>query len=220
MIIKKIKHYIMKLFWRKSCKIEKNVVVDRASFFEGKNLVRRNSEILHTHLGYASYVGLNCFLKNAVIGRYTCIANDVRTVSGTHPSKNYVSIHPAFYAKKTPIGLTYVKKDRFEEYNWLDRQKNITVLIGNDVWLGEGVRILDGVKIGDGVIAGAGALIVNDVPPYAVVGGVPAKIIRYRFSEMQREKLLKIKWWNQDNSWIQKNAHLFDDVEKFLGREM
>ena len=219
MIIKQIKHGIMKIRWKKYCKIEKNAVIDRGSSFEGKNVIKRNSDILHSHLGYASYVGEDCFKKNAVIGRYTCIANDVKTVSETHPSKDFVSAHPAFYAKKTPVDLTYVNENCFREYKWLDEEKSITICIGNDVWLGEGVRILDGVTIGDGAIVGAGAVVVKDIPPYAVAGGVPAKIIRYRFSEEEIQKLLKIKWWNREQTWLREHAELFRDIKRFLERQ-
>ena len=217
-MIKKIKYCIMKLRWQRNCRIGKNVVVDRAATFEGQNVVKKNSIILHTHLGYASYVGENCFIKNAVIGKYTCIANDVKTVSGTHPSREYVSVHPAFYAKETPVDMTYVNENCFDEYKWLDKQENVAISIGNDVWLGEGVRILDGVKIGDAPIIGAGAVVVKDIPAYAVAVGVPAKVIRYRFSDEQIKSLLQIQWWNKDDVWLREHAEQFRDIENFLKR--
>lgn len=219
MIIKKIKYFIMKFRWKNKCSLASKTVVDRNAVFEGKNAVRENSKILNSKLGYATYVGENCFLKNALIGKYTCIANDVKTISGAHPTSQYVSIHPAFYSKITPIGLTYSEKDYFKEYEWLDEKKNITIKIGNDVWIGEGVRILDGVKIDDGAIIAAGAVVVKDVPAYAVVGGVPAKIIKYRFKEEQIKKLLQCAWWNRDEAWIKACAIKFRDIEEFLRSE-
>lgn len=81
------------------------------------------------------------------------------------------------------------------------------------------MRILDGVTIGDGAIVGAGAVVVKDIPPYAVAGGVPAKIIRYRFSEEEIQKLLKIKWWNREQTWLREHAELFRDIKRFLERQ-
>ena len=88
--------------------------------------------------------------------------------------------------------------------------------IGNDVWIGLNATILDGVTIGDGAIVAAGAVVTKDVPPYAVVGGVPAKIIKYRFTESQIDFLLKFRWWEKDRKWIQQNYKRFQDIESFI----
>lgn len=84
------------------------------------------------------------------------------------------------------------------------------------MWIGDSVSILNGVSIGDGAIIAAGAVVTKDVPAYAVVGGVPSKIIRFRFSEEQIKKILEIQWWNWNEDELQEKAHLFDDVAKFL----
>ena len=83
------------------------------------------------------------------------------------------------------------------------------VIIGNDVWIGSHALILGGVKIGDGAVIGAGAVVTKDVPPYAVVGGVPARIIKYRFSQEIIDKLLEIKWWNLPENILKENIKLF-----------
>ena len=81
--------------------------------------------------------------------------------------------------------------------------------IGDDVWVGAGSIIMAGVTIGDGAIIAAGSVVTKDVPPYAIVGGVPAKILRYRFDEGVRKALLKLKWWNLPEEVLKQNIELF-----------
>jgi hypothetical protein len=93
------------------------------------------------------------------------------------------------------------------------------VIVGNDVWVGAGAIILSGVKIGSGAIVGAGAVVVNDVPPYAIVAGNPARIIKFRFTQEQIEKLLKIGWWDWEESKIRENIdYFYRDVESFINK--
>lgn len=82
------------------------------------------------------------------------------------------------------------------------------VIIGNDVWIGEGVRILTGTRIGDGAVIGTRAVVAGEIPPYAIAVGIPARVLRYRFSQEQIEKLLRIKWWNWPLEKIRKNEKL------------
>jgi acetyltransferase-like isoleucine patch superfamily enzyme len=102
----------------------------------------------------------------------------------------------------------------------IDSASKGPVVIGNDVWVGAGAIILSGVSIGDGAIVAAGAVVTKDVPPYAIVGGNPAKLIRYRFSEDQIAKLLSISWWNWSEDKIKANLDSFygtteDFIRKF-----
>lgn len=89
-------------------------------------------------------------------------------------------------------------------------------VIGNDVWFGRNVTICNGAKIGDGVIAAAGAVITKDIPNYAVVGGVPAKVLKYRYNKKQIEMLNEIKWWEWPDEKVAENFHDFADIERFL----
>ena len=87
--------------------------------------------------------------------------------------------------------------------------------IGNDVWIGEDVKIIGGVTIGDGAIVATGATVTKDVPPYAIVGGVPAKVIRYRFDMPTIDFLLKDKWWDKPVDWIKSYAQEFKHIDLY-----
>lgn len=103
------------------------------------------------------------------------------------------------------------QKEVLEEHIFSKKTK-----IGNDVWVGANAIIIAGVNIGNGAIIGAGAVVTKDVPPYAVVGGVPAKIIKYRFSEEQIEELEKIQWWDWDYKTICERFDDFLNIDDFI----
>lgn len=88
--------------------------------------------------------------------------------------------------------------------------------IGNDVWVGKNAVIMSGVKIGDGAVIGSGAVVTKDVPDYAIVGGVPAKVIKYRFSDEQIMALKEISWWNWDDKTIAERYDDFFDIDSFI----
>ena len=215
-LLKRVKQAVHRYKVRELCSFEENVIIDSFDRFEGMNRLTTDVTLLTSSLGYASYIGNRSFIKNSKIGRYTCIATDVMTVAGSHPTSKFVSIHPAFYSTRKQSGFTYVCEDKFSDFNYIDENHKFTVMIGNDVWIGSGVKIMEGITIGDGAVVAAGAIVTKDVPPYAIVGGVPAKVIKYRFDEETIKKLLELKWWEKDQAWIKSHADDFDDVEKLL----
>ena len=101
--------------------------------------------------------------------------------------------------------------------NWTEEhsKKNYNVIIKNDVWIGARAIILAGVTIGNGAIIAAGAVVTKDVPDFAIVEGVPAKIIKYRFTENEQKIILKSEWWNWDDDKLKEHVNLFHNPEEF-----
>lgn len=195
--------------------LEKKVSFDSKTYFEGGNRIAQRTSLRNIHVGYASYIGNTCQLSNCFIGRFCSIGSHVHIIRGTHPI-HFVSMHPAFYSLARQSGFTYSKNQEFNETAPLVYRDQYATCIGNDVWIGTGVKIIEGVSIGDGSVVAAGAVVTKDVPPYAIVGGVDAKIIKYRFDENVRESLMSLKWWEWPLEKIKNKASLFLDVKKFL----
>lgn len=212
--IKSILNY--NLFKKKAdVKVSKSAIVDNDSVFEGNNYIGRNTEIINSKLGYSSYVGDNCYIENTQIGRYSSIAKSFNVVMGRHPSSVFVSTSPMFYSPNHILKKKYVSESKFDEYRYT--ANGFSVVIGNDVWIGQNVSCADGITIGDGVIVGSCSNITTDLEPYGIYVGNPAKLLRYRFSKEQIEKLESIKWWDKDERWISSHADLFEDIDVFLG---
>lgn len=193
--------------------ISENCKLIANSIFEGKNGVGANSVINRCNVGYGSYFGEDCYFERTNIGKYCSIANNVRIVAGEHPTSKWVSTHPAFYSKMSVERFGYINEQKFDEFRFIDENKTF-VHIGNDVWIGAEVTILEGVIIGNGAIIAAKSLVAKDVPDYSIVGGVPAKHIKWRFNEAERNFLNEFSWWNKSEKWIKENADLFSDINK------
>ena len=106
-----------------------------------------------------------------------------------------------------------------DEFYYIDEKKHYLCEIGNDVWIGTGALLVcskKALKIGDGAIIAAGSVVIDDVPPYALVAGCPAKVVKYRFEKKEIEQLLKLKWWNKDEQWLKSNINKFAKIEEFL----
>lgn len=200
-----IKSYITKLKNYRKVKLGFPCEIQPNTEFEGCNKIGNHSRF-SGKMGWGSYIGHHCEI-GAQIGRFTSIASHVRSNKGVHPYKApYVSTSPMFYSTQKQTGCTFSDRVMFKEF--LSRP-----IIGNDCWICENVFICGGVKIGDGVVILAGAVVTKDVPPYAIVGGIPAQIIDYRYDKETIDFLNKIQWWNNDIVWFKKNWHLMSDIQ-------
>jgi len=185
-----------------------NPNIDGQSRFQGNNAVLEGSRIINTKVDIYSHIGRNCTISNATIGKFVQIASEVMIGLEAHPSRGFISTHQIFHRDKPSTYFSFVEKKLFEDI--------IPVAIGNDVWIGAKAVIHAGITIGDGAVIGAGAVVTRDVDPYSVIGGIPAKLIRKRYSEEQIQKLLKFKWWNHSIDWIRKHALLFSNEDAFF----
>ena len=146
----------------------------------------------HSSLVYAS-VGKFCSIgPNSIIGL-------------GHHTLNNLSTSPIFTERINGTGYCWTDKQNVYPYK--------KVVVGNDVWIGARVMVVGGVTIGNGAVIAAGAVVTKDVPPYAMVGGVPAKIIKYRFTDDIIRYLEKIQWWNLPDCQLQRCIDLFQKEE-------
>jgi acetyltransferase-like isoleucine patch superfamily enzyme len=190
-----------------TCRFYPGAKVDEVSSLGQYNVIFRNTSIVNSTVGDHTFIQHDSQVNHADIGKFCSIAPGVVIGLGRHPV-DYVSTHPAFYSVSQPIAKSYADRDHFEPFE--------RTTIGHDVWLGQNALITDGVTIGDGAVVAAGSVVTKDVPAYAIVGGMPAKIIRYRFDEDKRIQLLRTEWWNMPEEWFQENFKIFCSIEVFL----
>lgn len=173
---KTYKDYItLKLRYRGKVRFNSSAKVDVVSSFEGANVIGDNTKFCG-NMGYGSYICNDCSIIGN-IGRFTSIAAEVKNAQGVHPiGTPYATTSPMFFSLKKQSGITFAKKQLFDEMR-------APISIGNDCWIGQRAFFVGGLTIGDGAVVLAGAVVTKDVPPYAIVGGVPAKVLKYRYDE-------------------------------------
>lgn len=204
---------ILKMKWKSRLSFSFTAKIAINSEFEGMNKIYKNT-YFKGHLGYGSYVGPYCYLV-ADIGKFTSIAPFVRCNSGIHPYKHpYATTSPCFFSEKKQNGYTFVKRQKMIEQVFVGGESKYAVKLGNDCWVGEGAFIVGGVSIADGAVVLAHAVVTKDVPAYAIVGGVPAKIVGYRYDDDTIRFLQEIEWWNNNQNWFEQNWELLCDIDK------
>lgn len=172
------------------------------------NTIYEKVSLSNVILGDYSYVANSTKIMNANIGKFCSIAHEVLIGLAKHPSHTFVSSHPIFFSPLKQSQITFAEQSYFDEYEEIN--------IGNDVWIGARAVVVDGVTIGNGAIVAAGAVVTKDVPAYAIVGGVPARVLKYRFDQTEVGFLNRFKWWDKDINWLRENANQFHDIKQFM----
>ncbi len=164
-------------------------------------------------LGEHTYIGKKaglCSPDKISFGDYCSIGNNTMFNPSQHPT-NWLSVHPFQYWEKCNSKL-YGNITNENAIPFDEVPNNIE--IGNDVWIGERAVIMGGVKINDGAIVALGAVVTKDVPPYAIVGGVPARVIKFRFPQNIIDELIRLQWWNLPYEYIKTLP--FNNIEECI----
>jgi acetyltransferase-like isoleucine patch superfamily enzyme len=160
------------------------------------------------------YLGINehSFIARSSVGAFCSMGARIAINPFNHPI-DWLSIHEFQYHSRA-----YDWIPEYNDFKRLDRTPDMfgTVTIGNDVWIGHNVNVLPGVTVADGAVIAAGAVVTRDVPPFAIVAGVPAQVKRLRYSEPIIERLLELKWWELELADL--SGLPFRDVERCLDR--
>lgn len=142
---------------------------------------------------------------NLLIGKFCSLADNIKFMIGLNHDYESITTGVCSFLKGMDASMKIASKNQ--------------ILLQNDVWVGSGATIMSGVTIHNGAVVACNSHVVKDVPPYAIVGGNPAKVIKYRFGEDQIEKLLKISWWDWDDKRLEKYRHyFFKTVNEFTDR--
>lgn len=192
-----------------NCELGSNIVLGQDSYLFNCKLgnyvqINRRNIIENVILGDFSYTGANTVLKQAIIGKFCSISWNVSATGNLHDYER-ISSHP--FSQLKSFGV--VKSDSFIE--------NDKINIGNDVWIAANAVILPGVMIGDGAVIGGGSVVTQNVPPYAIAVGNPARIIKFRFEDEIVNMLLESKWWDFSKDILINNHSLF---QKKMSKEI
>lgn len=176
------------------------------SYIHKSSKVESGSQIVNSKFDKYSFCGYDCEIINTEIGPFCSISNNVKIGNYNHPV-NWGSTSPVFINGRDSVSK------KFSEHPSINQ---LPTIIGADVWIGTNAIIKQGVNVGEGSIIGFGSVVTKDVKPYSIVGGNPAKLIRYRFSDDYIGVLIKSKWWNFDDAKLKRLAKNINNIDVFI----
>jgi phosphonate metabolism protein (transferase hexapeptide repeat family) len=175
--------------------------------------VGAGSRLSNVELGDYSYCDRLCDLANTIVGRFSNIASFVRIGATDHPLDR-ASLHHYMYRSAKYWA------DAEDDAAWFENRRSRRSIIGHDTWIGHGAQIKPDVVIGNGAVVASGAIVTKNVPPYAIIAGVPAQIIRFRQPPTIVERLEQLAWWDGDHNTLRDRLHDFRamNAEELLDR--
>ena len=166
--------------------------------------IQRGVDLLRSEVDSYTVIEKYSTVHDAKIGRFCEISWGV-SIGGDNHNYRLPSIHHFYWSKKIGFGEDKTASGKA----FMDKIKSEECVIGNDVWIGCGVTVNRNVRVGNGAILASGAVVTKDVPPYAIVGGVPAKVIKYRFEKTYIDRLERLAWWEWPKDILEANKYLF-----------
>ena len=182
----------------------------RNSWLDASAVVEAGSQVVGVSMQRHSYCGFDCVILDASIGSF-CSISDRVVIGGSEHPMHFVSMSPVFLSHRDSV------KAKFSKHEF-ERRPHTSV--GHDVWIGHSAMIKSGVVIGTGAVVGMGSVVTKDVPPYSVVAGNPARVIKYRFDAETIQKLLRSKWWEFDDVDLRTLGASINNPADFLATDL
>lgn len=181
--------------------------------FGGWCEIGRGSRVAHSDIGDYSYCDRYCDIANATVGRFANIASFVRIGATDHPLDR-ASLHHFMYRSAA------YWPDGEDDADWFAKRRGRRVVIGHDTWIGHNAQIKPEVTVGHGAVVAAGAVVTKDVPAYAIVAGVPARVIRMRLPQDMAARMIALGWWDWEHAQLRAALEDFRalSAEAFLAR--